>query len=97
MAAAIVRKVAAGDKTEGGNPEDVLSNREMEVFQLLGEGFGVRKIAENLFISVKTVEAHREHIKQKMNFKSSSELLRYAIQHAIKDRPSGTGDKPVEG
>lgn len=93
MAATILRKVAGGASTEGGTPEDVLSNRELEVFQLLGEGLGVRQIAENLFISVKTVEAHREHIKQKMNFKSSSELLRYAIQHAIKDRPSASAER----
>jgi DNA-binding NarL/FixJ family response regulator len=65
----------------------------MEVFQLLGEGLGVRQIAENLFISVKTVEAHREHIKQKMLFKSSTELLRYAIQHAIQDNPTTPTEK----
>jgi DNA-binding NarL/FixJ family response regulator len=92
MAATILRKVAGGAATGGGSPVDVLSNREMEVFQLLGEGLGVRQIAENLFISVKTVEAHREHIKQKLNFKSSSELLRYAIQHAIKDGPTPAAD-----
>ena len=55
----------------------------LEVFQLLGQGSTVRQIAEMLFVSVKTVEAHREHIKQKMNFKSSAELLRYAIQFAM--------------
>ena len=44
----------------------------------------MREIAENLFVSVKTVEAHREHIKQKMKFKSSNELLRYAIQFTTK-------------
>ena len=57
------------------------TDRELEVFQLLGQGLPVKQIAENLFVSVKTVEAHREHIKQKMNFKSSAELLRYAIEH----------------
>ena len=92
MAATILRKVAGGASAAGGSPVDVLSNREMEVFQLLGEGLGVRQIAANLFISVKTVEAHREHIKQKLNFKSSSELLRYAIQHAIKDTPAPAAD-----
>jgi DNA-binding NarL/FixJ family response regulator len=95
MAATILRKVAGGANGGGGSPIDVLSNREMEVFQLLGEGLGVRQIAENLFISVKTVEAHREHIKQKLNFKSSSELLRYAIQHAIKDAPGTATDTGV--
>ena len=82
MAATILQKVAGGSGG-GGSPVDVLSDREMEVFQLLGEGLTVRKIAENLFVSVKTVEAHREHIKQKMKFKSSSELLRYAFQYVM--------------
>jgi DNA-binding NarL/FixJ family response regulator len=95
MAATILRKVAGGASGGGGSPMDVLSNREMEVFQLLGEGLGVRQIAENLFISVKTVEAHREHIKQKLSFNSSSELLRYAIEHAIKDGPSTATDAAV--
>ncbi|MGN6626657.1 MAG: response regulator transcription factor [Tepidisphaeraceae bacterium] len=85
MAASILKKVAGGTTTEGGSPTDVLSNRELEVFHLLGQGLGVRQIAESLFISVKTVEAHREHIKQKMHFKSSAELLRYAIHYVMKD------------
>lgn len=84
MASTILHKVAGGAAPGGGSPTDVLSDREMEVFQLLGQGLGVRQIAENLFVSVKTVEAHREHIKQKMNFKSSSELLRYAIEFTMK-------------
>jgi DNA-binding NarL/FixJ family response regulator len=92
MAATILRKVAGGASPTGGSPVDVLSNREMEVFQLLGEGLGVRQIAENLFISVKTAEAHREHIKQKLNFKTSSELLRYAIGHTIKDGAGMSGN-----
>src|SRR5688572_20341656 len=84
MAATILHKVAGGTAPGGGSPTDVLTDRELEVFQLLGEGLPVRKIAENLFVSVKTVEAHREHIKRKMNFKSSAELLRYAIQFTMK-------------
>ena len=84
MAATILQKVAGGKPAGGDSPTDVLSDRELEVFQLLGQGQTVRQIAENLFVSVKTVEAHREHIKQKMNFKTSSELLRYAIQFTMK-------------
>ena len=85
MASTILHKVAGGQKPGGASPTDVLTDRELEVFQLLGQGLGVRQIAENLFVSVKTVEAHREHIKQKMNFKRSSELLRYAFQFTMKD------------
>jgi DNA-binding NarL/FixJ family response regulator len=83
MAASILQKVAGGKAPGGGSPTDVLTDRELEVFQLLGQGKTVKEIAESLFVSAKTVEAHREHIKQKMNFKSSAELLRYAIQFAI--------------
>jgi len=83
MAATILQKVAGGKAPGGGSPTDVLTDRELEVFQLLGQGKTVKEIAESLFVSAKTVEAHREHIKQKMNFKSSAELLRYAIQFAI--------------
>jgi len=85
MKSAMLQKMAGGQRPEGQAPTDVLSDRELEVFQLLGQGLGVRQIAEMLFVSVKTVEAHREHIKQKMNFKSSSELLRYAIQYTLKE------------
>ncbi|HEV8379674.1 MAG TPA: response regulator transcription factor [Tepidisphaeraceae bacterium] len=83
MAATILQKVAGGKAPGGGSPTDVLTDRELEVFQLLGQGKTVKEIAESLFVSAKTVEAHREHIKQKMNFKSSAELLRYAIQFAM--------------
>jgi DNA-binding NarL/FixJ family response regulator len=86
MASTILRKVAGSASPEGASPTDVLTDRELEIFQLLGQGLGVKEIAENLFISVKTVEAHREHIKQKMNFKSSTELLRFAIQFTMKER-----------
>jgi DNA-binding NarL/FixJ family response regulator len=85
MTATILQRMSGGQKMEGGGqPTDVLTDRELEVFQLLGQGLGVKQIAENLFVSTKTVEAHREHIKQKMGFKSSSELLRYAFEYLLK-------------
>jgi DNA-binding NarL/FixJ family response regulator len=82
MAAGLLQKVAGGRApvAEGGSPIDVLTDRELEIFQLLGQGKSARDIANTLHISVKTVEAHREHIKQKLNFKTSNELLRYAIE-----------------
>jgi len=86
LAGTLVRKVAGGDTTAGGSPVDVLTDRELEVFQLLGQGLTVREVAERLFVSAKTVEAHREHIKQKLNFKTSSELLRFAIQYTLQEK-----------
>jgi DNA-binding NarL/FixJ family response regulator len=75
MTATILQRMSGGRKVEGGGqPTDLLTDRELEVFQLLGQGLGVKQ----------TVEAHREHIKQKMGFKSSSELLRYAFEYLLK-------------
>jgi DNA-binding NarL/FixJ family response regulator len=87
LAATLVRKVAGGNNEKGGNLVDALTDREREVFQLLGQGLTVREVAERLFVSAKTVEAHREHIKQKLNFKTSSELLRFAIQYTLQEQP----------
>ena len=86
LGAALLQKVAGVKSEGGGSPIDVLTDRELEVFQLLGQGLAVREVAERLFVSVKTVEAHREHIKQKLKFKTSSELLRYAIQYTLQEK-----------
>ena len=61
-------------------PVDRLSDRELEVFRLIGQGHGTRRIAEELHLSVKTVESYREHIKEKMTLGDANELVRYAIQ-----------------
>jgi len=62
-----------------GSPVDKLSDRELEVLQLLGRGFGTREIANELHLSVKTIETHRAHIKEKLGFKDASEMVRFAI------------------
>ena len=62
------------------SPINALSNREIEVFEIIGEGFSTVKIAEQLSLSVKTIETHRAHIKEKLNISSSSELTRSAVQ-----------------
>ncbi|MDB6167423.1 MAG: two component transcriptional regulator, LuxR family [Verrucomicrobia bacterium] len=59
---------------------DTLSDREMEVLQLLGNGFGTRAIASQLKLSVKTIDSYREHLKVKLALKSGADLVRYAIQ-----------------
>ncbi len=56
----------------------VLSDRELEVFRLIGEGNGTRQIAERLKLSVKTIESHREHLKSKLTLQSGAELARAA-------------------
>ena len=59
-----------------------LSDRELEVFQLIGQGHGTREIAELLHLSIKTVETYREHIKQKLKLKDATELVRHAVRWA---------------
>jgi DNA-binding NarL/FixJ family response regulator len=59
---------------------DRLSQREFEIFDLIGQGQQTRQVAENLHISIKTVEAHRENIKRKLNLASATDLLKYAIE-----------------
>jgi DNA-binding NarL/FixJ family response regulator len=55
-----------------------LSDRELEVFELIGRGTSTRNMAEKLCLSIKTVETHRAHIKQKLNLTNANELVRYA-------------------
>jgi DNA-binding NarL/FixJ family response regulator len=59
-----------------------LSDREFEVFQLIGHGKGTRDIAEQLHLSVKTVEVHRANIKEKLNLLTATELVRFAVRWA---------------
>ncbi len=62
-----------------GSPVDKLSDRELEVLQLMGKGFGTRESATALNLSVKTIETHRSHIKEKLGFKDPGEMNRFAI------------------
>ncbi|MBF0500633.1 MAG: response regulator transcription factor [Candidatus Riflebacteria bacterium] len=62
-----------------------LSDREFEVFRFIGQGYGSRQIAKTLKLSVKTVDAHREHIKTKLCIKSAAELIECAVRHALKN------------
>lgn len=82
MGATLLQRMVGGKKAIGELPMDRLTDRELEVFRMIGSGLSVKEIADMLCLSAKTVEAHREHIKQKLNFKNSAELLRFAIQNS---------------
>jgi DNA-binding NarL/FixJ family response regulator len=62
-----------------GSPVDKLSDRELEVLRLFGRGLGTRKVADSLHLSVKTIETHRSHIKEKLGFKTAEELVQFAV------------------
>ncbi len=68
------------------DPVQRLSVRELDVFELTGQGRGTRKVAEELGISVKTVETHKAHIKEKLGLGSATELVREAVRWAVGDR-----------
>jgi DNA-binding NarL/FixJ family response regulator len=71
-----------------GRPASVadLTDRELEVFRLIGEGHSTRRIAEELHISVKTVESYQAHIKEKLSLRSARELVQHAIQWSVGEK-----------
>lgn len=69
-----------GTKTTAGRlPEELLSDRELEVFRLIGSGLSTKKIANELSLSVKTIDTHKEHIKRKLVLKDSAEVVQRAV------------------
>jgi len=75
--------MAVGGRTPGGvSPTERLSDRELEVFQLIGQGYGNTDIARQLHLSPKTVETYRAHIKEKLGLSGATELLQHAIHWA---------------
>ena len=78
----LLRRVRSGRPADE-DPMAALTNRELEVFELIGRGLTVKQIAEKLGISQKTVEAHRDGIKGKLNLKSSLEVVRRAFQWSM--------------
>ena len=80
LAASLAAQLVSGKGRPQQSPIEQLSDRELEVFQLLGQGRGTRQIAEVLRVSVKTVQAYCARIKEKLNLESATELLREAVR-----------------
>jgi len=68
------------------SPVQSLTDRELEVFQLIGDGLSISDIAKRLNLSVKTIGTYRERIKEKLQLKNATELLRYAMNWVEDDR-----------
>ena len=79
MSAKMLHKMAGGHSEEKSLPEGALSDRELQVFQFIGQGRGTHQIAQDLQVSAKTVESYRAHIKIKMNLKNAHELTQHAV------------------
>ena len=80
MSARILEIFSGKQIGQGGSPVHKLSNREFEVFQLIGRGVSTRQIAEQLHLSIKTVEVHRANIKEKLGLKTATELVRFSLR-----------------
>lgn len=80
MSKRILNQVAGGHAGKDKSSVETLSDRELEVFQLIGQGYQSREIAGKLHLSVKTIESYREHIKIKLNLESAAQLSQTAIQ-----------------
>ncbi|MEJ7541453.1 nitrate respiration regulation response regulator NreC [Staphylococcus intermedius] len=76
---------SSNDGEYSNDPFKVLSKRELEILPLIAKGYGNKDIAEKLFVSVKTVEAHKTRIMDKLNLKSKPELVEYALKKKLLD------------
>jgi DNA-binding NarL/FixJ family response regulator len=79
----LLGKLVGAGQSQPASPVESLSDRELEVLHLLGQGLTTSKIADKLCLSVKTIETYREHLKQKLHLSSGPELLRYAIEWSL--------------
>jgi DNA-binding NarL/FixJ family response regulator len=93
MTSRLLHRAASGGPGPS-DPLEALSNREIEVFERIGQGLTTQQIARHLELSPKTVETHREKIKQKLNLKNSAELSRRAVQWVLEH--GGAGPHPQE-
>jgi len=89
MAARALESFSGQAGQSGSSPEAQLSDRELEVLKLFGEGWSTEEIGQKLHLSAKTVDVHRGHIKEKLGLRTTPEFLRFAIRWvAARDRPA---------
>ena len=79
----LLRRLISGNPSETESGISCLSDRELQVFQLIGKGKRVQEIADELHLSVKTIETHQAHIRAKLDLEDSRKLVQYAIQWAL--------------
>jgi len=86
----INQKTSGEPAAQSTNPIDRLSNRELQILHMIGKGMSTREVADELHLSIKTVESHRQRIKRKLNLKTGMQLLQYAVAGFLaEDAPSG--------
>jgi DNA-binding NarL/FixJ family response regulator len=88
LAAKMLQHQVRGQKDIQQSPVEGLSDREMEVFQLIGQWKKTKEIAQELHLSIKTIEYYREQIKQKLDLKSAVDLTQYATSWVQRENPT---------
>ena len=88
MSNKLLQHYLTGQSAENDSRIAALSDRELEVFRLIGEGLGTRQIADALHLSMKTVESYQAHLKEKLSLRSGRELMQHAIQWSLNEKPS---------
>lgn len=82
----MMQRMVGGAAVSSQSPIERLTDREIEIFQLIGQGWTTRRIATALELSPKTVETHREHIKEKLELNNTVELTTHAVQWVLENR-----------
>jgi DNA-binding NarL/FixJ family response regulator len=94
MASRLLSKAVDSSNPRGGGPLERLSDREFEVFTLIGQGLGPTEMSNRLSVSVKTIETHRENIKAKLGLKNGTALVRYAMEYAMGEKLGREDEAP---
>ncbi|MCA9144029.1 MAG: response regulator transcription factor [Planctomycetaceae bacterium] len=86
MTERLLRRRVGNASDVGDSPVDALTDRELEVFRLFGEGQTTKQVADYLKLSVKTIESHRENIKGKLGLANATELTRRAVEYVLNEQ-----------
>lgn len=85
----MLQQIVQGHSPAESSPVDRLSDRELEVVQLIGRGRTTREIAKTLNVSIKTIESHRAHLKEKLDLKNATELVQFCVQWVEQENTVG--------
>jgi len=102
VASQMLNRYAQGEQLGDDSAVSCLSDRELEVLNLIGSGVSTREIAARLHVSIKTVETHRAHIKSKLNLGSASQLIQFCVRwvdrspHVVRTDATPAAIEPVE-
>jgi DNA-binding NarL/FixJ family response regulator len=83
LTSTMLQQFVHGNAAPKSSPILSLTDRELEIFRLIGEGHSTRKIADELHLSVKTIESHQAHIKEKLALRNARELVQHAVEWTV--------------